>query len=71
MSNSAINRLGKVCNGLLALFNLALVRTGNAKSVARIKDRDSKMFAGVDKNTARRIFQFEQYLVTKNLMGGG
>ena len=70
MSNSAINRLGKVCNRLLALFNLALVRTGNAKSVARIKDRDSKMFAGVDKNTARRIFQFEQYLVTKNLMGG-
>jgi len=70
MSNSAINRLGKACNRLLALFNLALVRIGKSELGAQNKDRDSIFFAGVDKDTARRVFQFEKYLETKNLGGG-
>ena len=70
MSNSAINRLGKASNRLLALFNLTLVRIGKSESGAQSKDRDSIFFAGVNEDTSRRVFQFGKYLETKNLGGG-
>jgi len=70
MSISALNLLGKACNRFLNLFSLAVYRTGKVESGARSKNRDSIFFAGVDKNTARKVFQFEKYLETKNLGGG-
>ena len=50
-------------------MGLSLVRTRSI-GYTSTEDRDSIIYAGVSKSTARRIFQFEQYLETRNLEEG-
>ena len=69
MEVSVLNFLARVCKKILALFGLALVRIHKSGLISRTGEKDSILFTGVSKDTARRIFQFEKYLETKDLEG--
>lgn len=57
-----------IFNQALSLVDLKVVKTNIPITRADIKkNQDSILACGVDKKTARRIFQFEKFLETRNL----
>lgn len=56
-----------ILNQILSFLEVKIIRTSMPDTQANIKNQDSILACGVDKKTARRIFQYEKFVETRNL----
>lgn len=61
--------LKRVILKALSLFDLTIIRINKSRNKLPSKDQESIFLNGVNKETARRIFQFDKYNETRNLRG--